>query len=174
MNADAITLQTMIAAADAPARTAAAPAPDARAVLREYAQLHDRLSDMIEDGRLGKADIPDDYRWLADTLARLAPMIDRALAAEAPAFAVVAVCHVGGRASYRIARLVDAGDGLTYARCVPSPTAMHGWPWTFTSKAQAFKAAKDHAASAGGRVLAKLYGEARGHFTMQAVEPEAA
>lgn len=51
---------------------------------------------------------------------------------------------------------------------------MHGWPWTFTSKAQAFKAAKDHAASAGGRVLAKLYGEARGHFTMQAVEPEAA
>lgn len=39
--------------------------------LREYAKLHDALSDMIEEGRLREGDIPDDYQWLADTLQTL-------------------------------------------------------------------------------------------------------
>jgi hypothetical protein len=34
-------------------------------------KLLDRLSDMIEDGRLKKADIPDDYAWLVDQLAEI-------------------------------------------------------------------------------------------------------
>ena len=33
--------------------------------------LHDGLSDMIEGGRLTEAAIPDDYRWLVDSLAAL-------------------------------------------------------------------------------------------------------
>ena len=37
-----------------------------------YAALHDGLSDMIEGGRLRKEHIPDDYRWLVETLAGLA------------------------------------------------------------------------------------------------------
>lgn len=36
-----------------------------------YAELHDGLSDMIEDGRLTEADIPDDYYWLVESLAAL-------------------------------------------------------------------------------------------------------
>lgn len=39
--------------------------------LAAYEKLHDRLSDMIESGRLHKGDIPDDYDWLVNTLAGL-------------------------------------------------------------------------------------------------------
>lgn len=41
-----------------------------RGKLRGYHILHDGLSDMIEGGRLKEADIPDDYRWLVETLVR--------------------------------------------------------------------------------------------------------
>ena len=36
--------------------------------VNRYERLHDGLSDMIEDGRLTEADIPDDYQWLVETL----------------------------------------------------------------------------------------------------------
>ena len=36
-----------------------------------YEELHDRLSDMIEGGRLTEGDIPDDYRWLVESLSFL-------------------------------------------------------------------------------------------------------
>lgn len=39
--------------------------------LRAYGKLHDGLSDMIEEGRLTEADIPDDYQWLVESLAEL-------------------------------------------------------------------------------------------------------
>lgn len=39
--------------------------------LQRYHALHDRLSDMIEDGRLKKADFPDDYDFLVESLADL-------------------------------------------------------------------------------------------------------
>ena len=42
-----------------------------RTIARSYAKLHDGLSDMIEGGRLSEADIPDDYRWLVESLAYL-------------------------------------------------------------------------------------------------------
>lgn len=35
----------------------------------DYFKLHDGLSDMIEDGRLTREMIPDDYDWLVQTLA---------------------------------------------------------------------------------------------------------
>lgn len=41
-------------------------------LLPKYRALHDGLSDMIEEGRLNEADIPDDYRWLVDTLVEIA------------------------------------------------------------------------------------------------------
>ena len=41
-------------------------------LLRDYMNLHDGLSDMIENGRLRQEHIPDDYTWLVETLARLA------------------------------------------------------------------------------------------------------
>lgn len=44
------------------------------AALELYAKLHDGLSDMIEDGRLTESDIPDDYRWLVDSLEELAAL----------------------------------------------------------------------------------------------------
>lgn len=48
---------------------------ETRETLRLYADLHDRLSDMIEDGRLVEPNIPHDYRWLVDTLANLGSRI---------------------------------------------------------------------------------------------------
>ena len=50
---------------------------EALALLAEYGKLHDGLSDMIESGRVTRADLPNDYEWLADKLAALAPMIDK-------------------------------------------------------------------------------------------------
>ena len=35
-----------------------------------YEQLHDGLSDMVESGRLSEASVPEDYRWLVETLAK--------------------------------------------------------------------------------------------------------
>ena len=35
-----------------------------------YKELHDGLSDMIESGRLKRDDIPEDYAWIVETLAR--------------------------------------------------------------------------------------------------------
>jgi len=40
-------------------------------ILQRYHALHDRLSDMIEDGRLKKSDFPDDYDFLVESLAQL-------------------------------------------------------------------------------------------------------
>lgn len=54
-------------------------------LLASYRSFHDGLSDMIEDGRLTAADIPDDYKWLVDSLAALVSegdKLDRALEAE--------------------------------------------------------------------------------------------
>jgi hypothetical protein len=48
-------------------------------VLQMYARFHDKLSEMIENGRLKEADIPDDYKWLANTLAALAAEVDQVL-----------------------------------------------------------------------------------------------
>lgn len=39
--------------------------------LKAYGRLHDGLSDMIEGGRLDEGAIPDDYRWLVETLSKL-------------------------------------------------------------------------------------------------------
>ena len=39
--------------------------------LEHYRKLHDGLSDMIEGGRLTKADIPNDYEWLVRKLERV-------------------------------------------------------------------------------------------------------
>lgn len=39
---------------------------------KQYRLLADGLSDMVESGRLTNADIPDDYRWLVESLAPLA------------------------------------------------------------------------------------------------------
>ena len=36
--------------------------------VRTYAELHDLISDMIEDGRLTEAMIPDDYRAVVEKL----------------------------------------------------------------------------------------------------------
>jgi hypothetical protein len=36
--------------------------------VRTYAELHDLISDMIEDGRLTEAMIPDDYRAVVERL----------------------------------------------------------------------------------------------------------
>jgi len=44
-------------------------APDARHLYRDLA---DGLSDMIEGGRLTESDIPDDYAWLVELLAKIA------------------------------------------------------------------------------------------------------
>lgn len=41
-------------------------------VLRKYRALHDGLSEMVEEGRLTRDMIPDDYHWLVETLAELA------------------------------------------------------------------------------------------------------
>ena len=65
--------------------TLIAAAPDLLTSLeemeRKYGKLHDGLSDLIGDGegpqRLSPADIPDDYRWLADTLAELVGVAHR-------------------------------------------------------------------------------------------------
>jgi hypothetical protein len=40
-------------------------------LLAGYKRLHDGLSDMIEGGRLREEHIPDDYKWLVETLAQL-------------------------------------------------------------------------------------------------------
>lgn len=47
-----------------------ADAHDNAARLAIYKELHDGLSDMIESGRLKRADIPEDYAWIVETLAR--------------------------------------------------------------------------------------------------------
>lgn len=39
-------------------------------LLEAYFDLHDMLSDMIEGGRLTKADIPDDYQALLEQIDR--------------------------------------------------------------------------------------------------------
>lgn len=43
-------------------------------LVREYQRLHDGLSDMIEEGRLVNSDIPDDFKWLADSLEKIGNM----------------------------------------------------------------------------------------------------
>ena len=43
-------------------------------LLQEYEKLHDGLSDMVEGGRLREGDIPDDYQWLVQSLAKLTGM----------------------------------------------------------------------------------------------------
>jgi hypothetical protein len=40
------------------------------ALLQHYRRLHDGLSEMIEEGRLTEAAVPDDYRWLVAMLLR--------------------------------------------------------------------------------------------------------
>lgn len=40
--------------------------------VRLYRRLADGLSDMVESGRLSADNIPDDYLWLADHLAKIA------------------------------------------------------------------------------------------------------
>lgn len=51
--------------------------PEYTKLLNKYLELHDGLSDMIEDGRLRREDIPDDYDWLTESLAQLAVLCDR-------------------------------------------------------------------------------------------------
>lgn len=54
-------------------------------LLADYRELHDRLSHMIEGGRLREGCIPNDYRWLVETLTQLAAdgdKLTRALEAE--------------------------------------------------------------------------------------------
>lgn len=54
-------------------------------LLAAYRALHDGLSDMIDEGHLKEADIPDDYRWLVDMLVELCDLnarLDDALEAE--------------------------------------------------------------------------------------------
>lgn len=63
-----------------------AAAPDLLEALeemdQEYGALHDGLSDMLGDGegiqRLFPHDIPDDYKWLVDTLIKLVGVSERA------------------------------------------------------------------------------------------------
>ena len=43
-------------------------------LLALYRKLHDGLSDMVEGGRLTEEHIPDDYRWLVESLAKLAAL----------------------------------------------------------------------------------------------------
>lgn len=38
------------------------------ALLKQYRELHDGLSEMVESGRLAQADIPDDYEWLVERM----------------------------------------------------------------------------------------------------------
>jgi len=45
---------------------------DCRTVIVDYLKLHDRISEMIEDGRLEKQDIPKDYEWIVCKLSELA------------------------------------------------------------------------------------------------------
>jgi hypothetical protein len=45
---------------------------DIERVLAKYRTLFDGISDMIEDGRLSEADIPDDYLWLTTRMTELA------------------------------------------------------------------------------------------------------
>ena len=77
----------------APAQPASNPKADD--ILSLYQRLHDRLSDMVESGRLTQADIPDDYEWLVnEMLVPLAnhPCHDRSEPNEArPSIAVEAV-----------------------------------------------------------------------------------
>lgn len=40
--------------------------------LKEYRALHDGLSDMVESGRVGRRELPEDYLWLVEKLERLA------------------------------------------------------------------------------------------------------
>lgn len=40
-------------------------------LLSGYRSFHDGLSEMIEEGRLTEADIPNDYNWLVTSLASL-------------------------------------------------------------------------------------------------------
>ncbi len=51
-------------------------------LLGGYSELHDGLSDMIENGRLIEADIPDDYRWLVDKLVAVVAANDRVVKAK--------------------------------------------------------------------------------------------
>lgn len=44
---------------------------------RAYRELQEGLSDMIESGRLKEADIPEDYNWLVESLAKLAGLDPR-------------------------------------------------------------------------------------------------
>lgn len=39
---------------------------------KKYRDLTDRLSNMVEGGTLSAQDIPEDYQWIADTLAAIA------------------------------------------------------------------------------------------------------
>ncbi len=41
--------------------------PEHTKLLNKYLELHDGLSDMIEDGRLRREDIPADYDWITES-----------------------------------------------------------------------------------------------------------
>lgn len=43
-------------------------------ILDHYRRLQDGLSEMVEHDRLKEEDIPDDYRWLVETLATIASL----------------------------------------------------------------------------------------------------
>jgi hypothetical protein len=49
-----------------------ATAGDIGRVVAKYRTLFDGLSNMIEEGRLSEADIPDDYHWLTTRMAEIA------------------------------------------------------------------------------------------------------
>lgn len=42
--------------------------------LKAYHRFHDQLSEIVESGRLTEAALPDDYRWLVESLERLGNM----------------------------------------------------------------------------------------------------
>ena len=69
------------------------PVPRVIKTLQAYARLHDGLSEMVEGGRLTENELPNDYDWLADSLADLAPQIDQILSE---------VCSVSHRPAYTI------------------------------------------------------------------------
>jgi predicted protein tyrosine phosphatase len=43
-------------------------------ILNKYRQLHDGLSEMVENGRITENDIPDDYQWLVSLLIEIAAL----------------------------------------------------------------------------------------------------
>lgn len=57
---------------EANSRAAAGLTDGSTQIATSYTDLHEGLSDMVESGCLTEQSIPDDYQWLADSLAHLA------------------------------------------------------------------------------------------------------